>query len=171
MAIDRFNPNKTSIIDLPVSMEDLWASEIRTFSIASSNQIWNLRRYFDRAFELYIIKRKPPVLQYAIQRLRGIGIEEEAWKITQDFLLQCAMIEPSTLPSIVDHLHYYQTRDFQLDGAKASQAFSLLIREHAPLGMAVRSLGRYGETYSLSSLSKKRPLRRWQYLMTHSWHC
>ena len=130
----QLNPDKTDIMELPVPTEDLWVSEIRMFNIAQKNQIWALRRYFNRVFEFYVRNQRSSVLQYAIQRLRAVEIEKEAWSALQDFLLQCAMVEPSTLPSIIDHFHHYQCRDYQLDCDKISRVLSVFIGRHVPLG-------------------------------------
>ena len=129
----QLNPNKTHVIELPLPAEDTWASELRTFSIATDPQIWGLRRYFDRALEMYTSNRESSVLGYAVQRLRSVVIEEADWKVYQDFLLQCVMVEPSTLPWVVDHLHFYRGKDFPLDLDKISKVFNILINEHGPL--------------------------------------
>ena len=130
----QLNPGKTSIIQLPVPIESAWASELRRFSFDDGSQVWDLRRYFDRAFELTTLHRDAEVLKYAIRRLRSVDIAEKNWKLYQDLLLQCAMVEPSSLPAVVDHLHSYKNRDYPVDTSKAKEVLNTLISAHAPLG-------------------------------------
>ena len=127
----QLNPTKTTVIELPVPVEDAWASELRTFSVTA--QTHSLRRYFDRSFEIYAYSRNSAVLGYAVQRLRSVEIDERNWKACQDFLLQCAMVEPSTLPSVIDHLHFYKDKKCSLEWEKISDVLNILIKEHAPL--------------------------------------
>ena len=130
----QLNPSKTHIIKLPVPIEPAWVSELRTFKFESNPQIWDLRRYFDRAFELSISNRDAEILRYAVQRLRSVNINEKYWTIFQDLLLQCAMVEPSALPAVVDHLHYYKNEGLPLNVRKITEVFNILLNSHAPLG-------------------------------------
>ena len=130
----RLNASKTSIVDLPIPVEAPWASELRMFSISTQGQIWQLRRYFDRVFELRSAHPGEAIMSYAIGRLRSIDITENAWDLAQHSLLHCALVEPSSLPQVVNQLHYYLDYGYNLDEAKLSQVFNWLIAEHAPLG-------------------------------------
>ncbi len=130
----QLNPGKTTIVELPVPIEAAWVSELRAFEFDHKIQKWNLRRYFDRAFELSRLNRDSEVLNYAIQRLRSLYISEDDWTLVQDLLLQCAMVEPSALSAVVDHLHFYKNEGFPLDITKISEVFNILLSTHAPLG-------------------------------------
>ena len=130
----QLNPGKTTIVELPVPIEPPWVSELRTFKFDDKLQTWDLRRYFDRAFELSRLNRDSEVLKYAIQRLRSLYISGDDWTLVQDLLLQCAMVEPSALPAVVDHLHFYENEGFPLDITKMSEVFNILLSTHAPLG-------------------------------------
>ena len=130
----QLNPRKTAIIELPVPLEAEWVSELRTFGLDDLPQNWGLRRYFDRAFELSRLNRDSEVLKYAIRRLRSVKIVSENWRLCEDLVLQCAMVEPSALPAVVDHLHHYREEGFPLDLGNIREVFNILIGSHAPLG-------------------------------------
>ena len=130
----QLNPGKTNIIELPVPIESAWASELRAFKFESTPQTWDLRRFFDRAFELSRLNRDSEVLKYAIQKLRSVDIDRDDWKLIQDLLLQCAMVEPSALAAVVDHLHFYKEKGFPLNVPKVGEVFNALLSSHAPLG-------------------------------------
>ena len=130
----QLNPGKTTIVELPVPIESNWASELRAFKFDDNSQTWDLRRYFDRAFEFSRLNRDSEVLKYAIQRLRSVDIARKNWTLCQDLLLQCAMVEPSALPAVVDHLHFYKNKGFPLNVPKVSEVFNVLLSSHAPLG-------------------------------------
>ena len=129
----QLNPNKTAIIELPIPVEPPWVSELRLYNLGSRSQSWKLRGYFDRAFALSKLNPDAEVLKYAIQRLRSVIIDEENWTLCQDLLLQCAMVEPSALPVVIDHLHFYKNVEYQLDFDKLEEVFNILISSHAPL--------------------------------------
>ena len=130
----QLNPGKTTIVELPIPVEPSWISELRLFSFGPGSQPWRLRGYFDRAFLASQSNPDAEILKYAIQRLRSVKIAEDNWTLCEDFLLQSAMVEPSALPAIIDHLHYYKNENYPLDGRKIEEVFNILIGSHAPLG-------------------------------------
>ena len=130
----QLNPGKTRIIELPVPLEPNWVSELRSFRFDSTPLTWDMRRYFDRAFELSKMNRDSEVLKYAVQRLRSIDVPDTDFDLFQDLLLQCAMVEPGALPAVVDHLHHYENEGMSLDSAKVGEVFNILLSAHAPLG-------------------------------------
>ena len=130
----QLSPSKTNIVELPVPLESAWVSELRTFNFSHRISTWEMRRYFDRAFELSMVNGSSEVLKYAIQRLRSIEITGDDWTLFEDLLLQCAMVEPSVLPIVVDHLHYYRDKNYPLNSQKIGEVFNILLKSHAPLG-------------------------------------
>ena len=44
------------------------------------------------------------------------------------------MVEPSALPAVVEHLHFYKNEGFRLNARKISEVFNILLGSHAPLG-------------------------------------
>ena len=130
----QLNPAKTTIVELPVPMDSVWASELSMFRLGGKGQRWALQRYFDRAFELSGLNRDLDVLKYAIRRLDSVNVAKENWQLLQDLLLQCAMVEPSTLPVVVNNLHVYRDKGFRLDKPKVGEVFNVMLSSHAPLG-------------------------------------
>ena len=130
----QLNPSKTNIIELPIPIEPAWVSELRTFTFHGKRQTWNLRRYFDRAFELSRLNRDSEVLKYTIRRLHSVDIAKDDWTLSQDLLLQCAMVEPSALSAVIDHLQFYKNKGFRLNVRKIGEVFNILLSSHAPLG-------------------------------------
>ena len=129
----QLNPSKTHIVELPVPLEPAWVSELRSFRFDSAPFKWDLRKYFDRAFELSRSHRDSEVLKYAIQRLRSVDIPTSDFDLFQNFLLQCAMVEPGALSSVVDQLHHYENQGITLDKPKIGEVFNILLNTHAPL--------------------------------------
>ena len=129
----QLNPNKTTIVELPIPVEPSWVSELRLYNLDRRSQSWKLRGYFDRAFELSRLNPDAEVLKYAIQRLRSVNIDKDNWTLCQDLLLQCAMVEASALPVVIDHLHFYKQQDYPLDLDKVTEVFNILIGSHAAL--------------------------------------
>ncbi len=130
----QLSPSKTNIVELPIPLESEWVSELRSFNFSRRASAWDMRRFFDRAFELSTLNRGSEVLKYAIQRLRSIEIDEDDWTLFEDLLLQCAIVEPSALPVVVDHLHFYRDKDYPLNTPKIGEVLNILLDAHAPLG-------------------------------------
>ena len=130
----QLNPSKTTIIELPIPIEPAWVSELRTFRIQDAAQTWDLRRYFDRAFELSRLFRDTEVLKYAVQRLRSVYITEYNWPLCESLLLQCGMVETSALPVVIDHLHFYRDEGYKLRLDELKEVFHILLNSYAPLG-------------------------------------
>lgn len=106
------NPLKTSIISLPQPLEKMWVNKIRQFEFDDESKLseTNLLHYFNLVFELSKLHTSEPVVTYAIGRLRSVDVPEDRWEFFQDLIFQCAINEPSSMPSIVGllykHSHY-----------------------------------------------------------------
>ena len=129
----QLNANKTAIIELPVPLEPTWVSEIRMFRFSNKPSFWDINRYFDRAFELSTLHSDSNILKYTFQRLRSVEVSANVWTLLENHLLQCAMVEPSSLPAVVDHLHYYKDQGFPLNLSRIKNVFNILMKLHAPL--------------------------------------
>ena len=129
----QLNANKTAIIELPVPLEPTWVSEIRMFRFTDNPSSWDINRYFDRVFELSTLHSDSNVLKYAIQRLRSVEVAGNVWSLLENHLLHCAMVEPSCLPAVVDHLHYYKNQGFLLNLVRVEKVLNILMKLHVPL--------------------------------------
>ena len=129
----QLNANKTAIVELPMPLEPAWVSEIRMFQFSENLTYWDINRFFDRAFELSTRHADANVLRYSIQRLRSIEVPPDIWPLLENYLLQCVMVEPNSLPVVIDHLHYYRNLSYPLDTAKVGTVFNRSMDIHAPL--------------------------------------
>ncbi len=129
----QLNANKTAIVELPMPLEPTWVSEIRMFRFTDNPSSWDINRYFDRAFELSTLHSDSNVLKYAIQRLRSVEVAGNVWSLLENHLLHCAMVEPSCLPAVVDHLHYYKNQGFLLNLVRVEKVLNILMKLHVPL--------------------------------------
>ena len=131
----QLNPSKTTILELPMPLEATWVSEIRTFLLRGKPNVWDINRYFDRAFELSKQFPDSEVLKYSIQRFREVDVTIDYWPHLENLLLQCAMVEPSCLSAVVDQLHYYKkVLGYPLGNGNIQRVLNLLLKLHAPLG-------------------------------------
>ena len=129
------NPRKTSILKLPIRIEPIWLSELRSFFFRSSKngQKSDLLRYFDAAFEMASKEPDENILKYAISRLNGIEIQDDNWLLYQNLLSQCCLIEPSAIKFVVEQLAKYNST-FAIQKSIYEESFNNLIIVHAPLG-------------------------------------
>ncbi|MBU1182649.1 MAG: RNA-directed DNA polymerase [Proteobacteria bacterium] len=129
------NPRKTSILKLPIRIEKTWVSELRAFSFRKTDkgQEFDLLRYFDHAFELFVKTPDEGVLKYAIARMSGIDILEKNWPLYQNILAQCCLTEPGVIKFVIEQLARYFTA-FGIDNLSFEECFNEIISIHAPLG-------------------------------------
>ena len=130
------NPRKTTIKELPVPLEEPWATELRATAISESKrgQARGIVRLFDRAFSHSKLNPDVHVLNYAIGIIGRVEIHPESWPIYQDLLLQCAMVEPGTLRFVLDELVKYSGKGFESDTESISEVLNHQIIRYAPLG-------------------------------------
>ena len=129
----QLNPSKTSVIELPSPLEASWVSELRAFEVNGKSES-SLRRYFDRAFEFSKQNSNSEVLKYAIRKLESVDVPKRHWQLCESLLLQCGMVETSSLPDVIDHLHLYQKKGYALNSQRIAEVTNILIASHAPLG-------------------------------------
>jgi hypothetical protein len=125
------NPTKTAVEDLPQPSDRRWVSTLRAFHFGASVTTPNLLAFFDRAFELRSEYPDEAVLAYAISRLRSESISASTWVLFQDLLLQCVVVEPGSLASVVALLHAERDRGI---GLKVGKVLSEVVAYHAPFG-------------------------------------
>jgi hypothetical protein len=129
----QLNPRKTEIVELPIALDAPWASELRVFQIRPRSQSNDLLRYFSRAFELAKSFPEENVLKFAISRMDSVVVGQSNWTTYQDILLQCAMVEPGSLPFVIDQLLRYAPSAYQVNTTKLQSVFHSLISTHGPL--------------------------------------
>jgi hypothetical protein len=131
------NADKTSVIELPVPIESLAISQLRRYVFSTTDrgkQRNQLIHYFDQAF---VFSREYPdeaILKYAISRLSGILVLQENCPLCEDLLLQCVIVEPSTLQEVLNQLLRYKDAGYSLDLDHIAEVFNKVIGRHARLG-------------------------------------
>jgi len=131
----QLNPRKTSIVQLPLPLDGLWATELRVHQIRNSTkaQSTDIHSFFTKAFSLLREYPDESILKYAIARFRSVKIEKENWDLYQDILLQCATVEPGTLDSVITELAFFSKNGFQVNLKKLASTLTDIILFHAPL--------------------------------------
>ena len=133
------NANKTFIAELPEHFDPPWVSNIRIFVFRDAGvtgQKNDLTAYFDMVFDYF--KRFPDegLLKYAISRLRGVEIRRENWRLLEDILCHCLLIEPACIPQVCDQITYYKTQRFPMRKKLWSDCLNRIVYERVPLGQS-----------------------------------
>jgi len=131
----QLNPRKTGISDLPQTLASPWVIELRSQRIRQTqrSQATDILTLVDRAMLLMQQYRDESVLKYTLSIIRSNQIAEANWGFYQDILLQCAVIEPGTLDTVVGELLKYRIAGMQIDRLKIHDALESIILHHAPL--------------------------------------
>lgn len=130
------NLKKTSIIQLPAPIESLAISKLRTYNFDPKNtgrQKNQIIDYFGQAFTLSGEYVDDPILKYAVSKLSGLAIISANWSLCENLLLQCAIVEPSTLEVVLNQIVRYRDKGYSLDLQNIGEVFNKIIARHAPL--------------------------------------
>jgi hypothetical protein len=131
------NTNKTYVIELPVPIESLAISQLRRYVFSSSNrgkQRSQIIHYFDQAFTFSKEYPEEAILKYAIARLSGVLIIRENCEICEDLLMQCVIVDPSTIEQVLNQLLRYKDEGYSLDLDHIGEVLNKVITKHARLG-------------------------------------
>ena len=122
------NNLKTSIDDLPVSLENTWRISIKGFVFPDFPNTGLLTEYFNLLFELYRENKTQPILRYGIARLRSVQFKES--HVLVDLIFQCIVIEPGALK---EALVLFERKGIIVDAAKMQHLIRTLIDIHGPM--------------------------------------
>jgi hypothetical protein len=130
----QLNPRKTQIQELPTGLEESWAPQLRQIRVSkkATQQKHDLLTMFGSAFELARENRQAAILKFALGICEHALIEKSNWPLYQDLLLQCAMVEPGTLPRVVAQLYQY-SGVYAIDAKRVQNVFADTIETNAPL--------------------------------------
>jgi len=131
------NSDKTYIIELPVAIESLPISQLRGHQFSPDNELRQrneIMHYFDQAFAFALQYPDDAILKYGVSRLCGIEVLEAHWRLFQDLLLQCVIVDPSTLEFVLNQLVRYRDNGYSLDLDHIREVFNMVIRRHTSLG-------------------------------------
>lgn len=133
------NTYKTSIIELPEPIESLCISQLRAYDLSSSStysQRNKIVNYFNVVFSLLDECKTESLLKYAVSKLRSVTINQSDWTLVENLLLQCIVIDPSTIPPILNHFVRYKGIGYTMNYDLIEEVFNKVIERHAPFGHA-----------------------------------
>jgi hypothetical protein len=130
------NSSKTSIMELPSSIDPIWIYELASFKFRSNDtgQAKDLMHYFDLSIRRFSEYQADPVIKYAIKRTSSLDIKPANWPLYESLLLQWATAEPGVLEVSIDFLKHYADLGFAIDRDKIRAALQHIVRMHAPKG-------------------------------------
>jgi hypothetical protein len=129
------NPKKTEVLELPCSIEASWVDRLRSFIFRTTpaEQMNDLLRFFDLAFELSCEFPDEAVLQYAVGRLRNLTVHPSNWDLFQKLLLNCATPEPASLPYVLELIIKRVTTGASPAVGHIADVLNSLIADHSAL--------------------------------------
>ena len=132
------NPRKTSILQLPLPIEDRGISELRGWKFRSTDrpQRADLIAYFDRAAALMGQDEGEKIASYALARLRSQPILSTSWPLVEALILQFLVAEPSCARQAAMSLSMLAHAGLSLEKAAVTDAAEALVLRHAALGHA-----------------------------------
>ncbi len=132
------NPEKTKIVELPCSLDSTWVLELSEYKFSEDklDQMRDIVRYFDKAFELSSQFPKESVLKYAVARISSKlkNIHPDNWPLLESLLLQSLTIEPSTLRDSLFIIQDKQKDKYQINWDSLEEVLNFQILTHTPLG-------------------------------------
>jgi hypothetical protein len=130
------NSSKTSIVELPFSIDPLWIHELASFKFRSTQkgQAKDLMHYFDLSIHRFAEYQDDPVIKYAIKRTSSLDIKPANWPLYESLLLQWATAEPGVLEVSIDFLKHHADSGFPIDRDKIRHVLQHIVRLHAPKG-------------------------------------
>ncbi|MCX6006906.1 MAG: RNA-directed DNA polymerase [Chloroflexi bacterium] len=133
------NNSKTRIEELPQVIETLCVSQLRAHQINSAGSMLQKRQlihYFDLAFTFLRECPKIAVLKYAVSRLDNVVVDPANWAICQHLLMQCMVVDPSTIKTILNQIIRYRGMGYPIDGGLFQDGLNSVIEQHAIVGHA-----------------------------------
>lgn len=137
------NPSKTRIIDLPDTLEEPWASQLRVIVFRDAGvtgQRHDLTAYFDRVFAFSAADRHADVIKFAVARLNSLDVMPDNWPLFERILCQCVSVEPACLPQVCEQLVHYLGQGMVVDGPLWTAALNQVVVDQLPLAQASEAL-------------------------------
>lgn len=130
------NPNKTTIIELPVEINPFWIKQLSelNFRESGNSQKADLHNFFDISVRAHKQSENEAVIQYSLTKIMNLEISKDNWGTYQNILLQWAIIEPSILHNIIDLLLVYKENSYPLNIEAMKDTFIAIIKENSSIG-------------------------------------
>ena len=111
------NPEKTTVMELPVKFESDWVSDLRLyrFSYNRNKQKLDIINYFSTVFTYAETYKNDNVIKYGIKRIRNKKFHKDNWIIYERLLLQAMHYEPTSIQIALEIFLKYETEGYKLE--------------------------------------------------------
>ncbi|HEY6926726.1 MAG TPA: RNA-directed DNA polymerase [Steroidobacteraceae bacterium] len=133
----RLNPEKTKILELPMTAGDAWQDELLSLSKHSLSTPAGVVAYFDHALRLKVTYPASPVLMYAVGVLfRLLKPPRAVHRVAQSYILQAIVSEPGCAQKVFALLTFWEINGAPFDRDLAAQTIENLARLHQSRGLS-----------------------------------
>lgn len=128
------NSDKTRLLNSQTSSDRIWPTELRShqFSAFPDLQLKHIEHFAAKAFNFANLHPDDNVINFAVQRTRGVRICAGNWRAYENFLLRAVRLNKTVLPSVVAILVSYNSANFPVDALRVGRLIEDVIRESAP---------------------------------------
>lgn len=131
------NPRKTSLIELPASLQDNWSVDLSRFPIRDRAQPIGQRNdliaLFSKALEVARERPLESVLRYAVARVERLNVGTRAWRTFHNCVLSAVTADSSTLAVALGAIHEVSSRGgHAVAKTPLRDVFESIIHIHAP---------------------------------------
>lgn len=129
------NGPKTTIQELPTSLDSIWVNRIVTPPLRSKGVLdkHEILEIFDLAFEQSRLFSDDPVITTAVQKVGAAPHSAEAAEVYAQMLLQCLGVSPSTIRFIVPELVRLDRAGMLTNTTDIAAALNSIVMRKAPL--------------------------------------
>ena len=99
----------------------------------ATDQYYAIQTMMDRVTILSGQYRDESVALYAIKRLSAVEIAKRNWSFVVNLLMQYALVEPDTLPVVLQVLVRYESKRYAFNKGRLKTVLNSIIKTHAPL--------------------------------------
>lgn len=129
------NLQKTTIRELPISLEEEWNHRVRSFDFGRGQlQRARLFEFFDYVFRIKAAMPASNIVAFALARLAAVRLEESVWPVLQPLLLQSAYAEPAAIQQFFRTIEVYFRMGRLIDETMLEEFVADMILKHGPLG-------------------------------------
>ena len=134
------NHEKISVVDPIDPVDELWPADLRehVFRNTASEQAQDIRHYFTKAFCYASKDRGQNVLDFAVKRIRSVGIPSENAALFESYVVRAARVNPTSFPTAAQILINLKYQGMPLSNERIEK----LIFDTIAKSVLV---GRYGE--------------------------
>ena len=65
-----------------------------------------------------------------------MDVQRPNWKLFENILSQCVLVEPACLPQVCDQISYYRTKRYPISKSLWSKCLNIIVHEKVPLGQS-----------------------------------